>query len=378
MNGFDTKLVRIGIFYDGNYFYHVSNYYQYVHLRRARISIPGLHDFIRNRVAKEEGCDIRFCHVVDAHYFRGRLSADDADANQRLLTERKFDDILMRAGVVTHYLPLGPRGEKGIDVWLALEALELTQMKHFDVVVLVASDGDFLPLVRKLNVMGTRVMVMAWDFQFTDRRGENRRTITSIDLLDAVTYPVQMHTIIDDKTLRHDPSIANLFVRKPLISNGYGPEARTPLTGRPEVDTRMYVEPRFEAETRTPLEPRPDPGIRMPVEPRFESDTRSVAEAPSDQEAMPDEAPEEAPSDTGTDGAGEQDTSPTGDKRRGRIHNLQNGYGFITTDTPMRNLFFFWEDVVNVDFNDLSTGDEVEYVLGQNARGECAREIRRL
>ena len=23
----DSKLIRIGIFYDGNYFYHVSNYY---------------------------------------------------------------------------------------------------------------------------------------------------------------------------------------------------------------------------------------------------------------------------------------------------------------------------------------------------------------
>jgi len=58
----------------------------------------------------------------------------------------------MREGVVTHYLPLTQSagrviGEKGIDVWLALEAYELAIYKRFDVSVLIAGDGDFLPLV---------------------------------------------------------------------------------------------------------------------------------------------------------------------------------------------------------------------------------------
>ena len=48
-------LTRIGVFYDGNYFLHVSNYYNYTHERRSRISINGLHDFIRQKVADLEG-----------------------------------------------------------------------------------------------------------------------------------------------------------------------------------------------------------------------------------------------------------------------------------------------------------------------------------
>jgi hypothetical protein len=40
------KLLRIGIFYDGDYFRRVSNYYASVHPRRARISIEGLHNFV--------------------------------------------------------------------------------------------------------------------------------------------------------------------------------------------------------------------------------------------------------------------------------------------------------------------------------------------
>ena len=42
MAALDGKLTRIGIFYDGNFFFHVSNYYHYHHERRARISIGGL------------------------------------------------------------------------------------------------------------------------------------------------------------------------------------------------------------------------------------------------------------------------------------------------------------------------------------------------
>ena len=157
----DTRLTRIGVFYDGNFFFHVSNYYHYHHDRRARISVAGLHEFVRHQVADSEGCDVRYCQIVDAHYFRGRPRALDAEQRGVLLRERVFDDVLVREGVVTHYLPLGPEGEKGIDVWLSLEAYELAIYKRFDVSVLVACDGDFLPLVRKLNTIGTRVMLLA-------------------------------------------------------------------------------------------------------------------------------------------------------------------------------------------------------------------------
>jgi hypothetical protein len=42
------SVVKIGVFYDGNYFLHVSNYYNYFHPKRRRISISGLHNFIKH------------------------------------------------------------------------------------------------------------------------------------------------------------------------------------------------------------------------------------------------------------------------------------------------------------------------------------------
>lgn len=208
MSSASQKLTRIGVFYDGNFFRLVSNYYTYAHARLARISIAGLHEFIRNQVAVQEGTDARFCQVVDAHYFRGRVRAQEADERKLLLAERLFEDVLMREGVTTHYLPMGPRGEKGIDVWLALEAFELAMYKRFDVLVLIACDGDFVPLVRKLNTLGTRVMLLGWDFA-----ADERETRTSQALIDAATYPVLMHQVIDDRSNARDPLVNGLFLR---------------------------------------------------------------------------------------------------------------------------------------------------------------------
>ena len=208
----ESRLTRIGVFYDGNYFFHVSNYYHYNHARRARISVSGLHEFIRDQVSKSEGCDLKYCRVVDAHYFRGRPKAQDAEQRGILARERIFDDVLVREGVVTHYLPMGPEGEKGVDVWLALEAYELAINKRFDVIVLVVCDGDFLPLVRKLNTLGTRVMLLAWDFRWVDQNNQERETHTAQTLLDEVTYLIRMHKIIDECSPAEGSVINNIFM----------------------------------------------------------------------------------------------------------------------------------------------------------------------
>ncbi len=210
----DKRLTKVGIFYDGNYFAHVSNYYNYVHEKKARININGLHEYIRKMVSEYEGVDSRYCQIVDAHYFRGRFSAHETQRRNKLMAERIFDDILMNSGIVTHYLPMTSRGEKGIDVWFSLEALELTIFKQFDVVVLIACDSDYLPLVRKLNTLGTRVMVIGWDFEYYDDYNNHFVTATSQFLLREVAYPILMHNVIDDKTKKDDYLVRNLFVDK--------------------------------------------------------------------------------------------------------------------------------------------------------------------
>ncbi len=118
-----SALTTVGVFYDGNYFNHVSTYYKYSHPRHARLSIAGLHRFIRAQIAGAEPEDppnprrgrtarrpagrrglrdeterMRRCQIVEAHYFRGRLAALEAAAKDSLLNERLFEDVLMKEG----------------------------------------------------------------------------------------------------------------------------------------------------------------------------------------------------------------------------------------------------------------------------------------
>ena len=195
------EVLRIGIFYDGYYFYRVSNYYKYEHEKKSRISISGLHDYIRSEIAALTQIDIRRCQIIDAHYFKGRSSAKEL--GDKVQSERVFEDILMRENIVTHYLPLRYSEnytviqEKGIDVWLALEAYELAIYKHFDILVLVAGDGDYVPLVRKLHTLGTQVMLLCWDFSYHNENGDLVETRTSRLLQDEVFFPVHMHQKIE-------------------------------------------------------------------------------------------------------------------------------------------------------------------------------------
>ncbi|HVI39516.1 MAG TPA: NYN domain-containing protein [Anaerovoracaceae bacterium] len=212
-----NQLTKIGVFYDGSYFSMVSSYYMYHSERKARISLSGLQKFIRQRVAQEESIDEKYCQIVDTHYFRGRFSANQLQESQ-ILKEKIWDDALIKSGVTTHYLPMGPEGsEKGVDVWLALECFELSIYKQFSVVVLVAGDSDYIPLVRKLNGLGVRVMVLGWTYSYQAENGEMKGSRASHVLLNEATYPLKMDQLIngyEGQSEEERVEVSNIFIRK--------------------------------------------------------------------------------------------------------------------------------------------------------------------
>ena len=201
------------MYYDGYYFYKVSNYYKFDHPRQARISVSGLHNFVRSEVSTRLNIDIDLCKIVEAHYFRGR--ALKSGNEKAIVGERYFEDALTKEGVNLHYLPL-VRGannelkEKGIDVSLSLDAYKKAAAKTFDIFVLIAGDGDYLPLVREMQAMGVvpiDVMLLSWDFECTN----GDVTMTSQDLLEEVKYPLQMASVIDDRLNLKNSVISGLF-----------------------------------------------------------------------------------------------------------------------------------------------------------------------
>jgi len=237
------RLTRIGIFYDGSYFTNINNYYTYAHPRRSRLNLGGLHDFVRQQVAEGEGVPLGYCQVVDMHWFRGRLPTAELSDTQ-LESERVWDEVLMSYGIVTHYLPVPvkagqPVRERGIDVWFALEALELALLGRFDVVVLVTGDRDYVPLVRKLNALGVRVMLLGWNITYIGNNGLTRVIRAAGVLAREVTHHVRMEEIIGTGVGEEDAAADALFVQRrdrsagnshASVSEAQGPEVE--VTGR--------------------------------------------------------------------------------------------------------------------------------------------------
>lgn len=208
-----SPLLRIGIYYDGSFLHHVSCYYKFVHERRQRLSMPGLQEYIRAKAAEFEGVDRQHARVVAAHYFRGRFPAPLSQANDKLYSERLFDDVLIGEGIQMHYMPVSGNREMGIDVALALECFDEASRGIFDVVAIVAGDGDFAPLAQRLARMGIRVMVVGWTFEYTDaQNGGLHQTTTSMRLISEATYPVPMHDAMNAPADTTDPLLRQLFV----------------------------------------------------------------------------------------------------------------------------------------------------------------------
>ena len=193
------NIVRIGVFYDGAYLVEIGKYYRYYHPRKEWLDMGGLHAFIQRDVAGRWEVEERFCRIVEAHFFRGRYYAKDC-SDEQLRRDRVFDDTLMQQDITTHYAPLRRVGdgfqECGIDVWLALEAVELASRKQFDALVLVTADGDHVPLLRKLTALGLQVTLLVWAFDYTyeqDGKIVYKETRVSQRLIEEATHVVRMH-----------------------------------------------------------------------------------------------------------------------------------------------------------------------------------------
>ncbi len=99
---------------------------------------------------------------------------------------------------------------KGIDVWLSLEAYDLAVHKRFDVLVLVSGDGDFVPLVRKINGIGTRVMLIGVEAEW-EYNGKEYGLHVAQRLIDEASYPILLNSELDAKTAKGERLLDGLF-----------------------------------------------------------------------------------------------------------------------------------------------------------------------
>ena len=374
-----SHLTRVGVFYDGNYFWHVSTFYYQYHERKSRLSVGGLHRFLKYQIAQLEGTSPELCKIVDAHYFRGRLTAPEAAraSGDVLYYERLFDDVLNAEGVTMHHLPLSRAGkgnkkkEKGVDVLFALEAYERALQHEFDVVVLIAADGDYIPLVRKLHALGTRVMILGWDLEHEgEARREPATTYTSFELLEEATYPIMMNELIDSRAFRSDPIINGLFVNK-----GVSEERSREVKGRPYQAPTAHSRPIDSASVDRLKDDELPPTEEEKAS--AEDDKPRLAEAPEPEVTLSVQDSIEAPEVKVIGHIDLPEAKPTiilGEELpsgfiRGQINTLKAGFGFIDVGVK-ENAFFHYKSLNGVNFNDLLVGDFVEVHLNRNDKGQ--------
>jgi uncharacterized LabA/DUF88 family protein len=105
----------------------------------------------------------------------------------------------MHAGIEAKYLPMSAsEQEKGVDVALAVDALQVGLKNQIDIAVLVTGDGDFVPLVRALNKNGVRVLVA----YFTYESETSGKGFANDRLLTAANYELDLTSLEDDKEFR--------------------------------------------------------------------------------------------------------------------------------------------------------------------------------
>lgn len=320
-----NKLTRIGVFYDGAYFARISNYYRFHDAKKMRISITGLHDFIQSYLNELEAGSQNTSRIVDAHYYRGRFNAWEANKKpNQLLHDRAFDDALSYANVQTHYIPttVGKNGktfisEKGVDIWFALECFELCLLKKYDIVVLIAGDKDHLPLLRKLNSLGTRTLLVYWDLE----PGE-------IGTIEEKLFRIS-HSLITE-------AFYHLNMAEVMKSSDQSWTDKLFITADGDDEERSSIQPfRFYQVAR-------------------ESESTKVREP-------------------------EIDELPVSTRLLGKIHHIDytNGHGYLHgINNIYDNLIFFRNSRNTEEFNSLEKYDLVEFELAQNTKGDYATNVR--
>jgi hypothetical protein len=162
----NSSICRIGVFYDGSYFAYAQRYY--LHERELGwLKFGPFHGLVEDFVRRTEQGFASY-KVVYAAWFQamsmaGKLSED------ALRFDRNLYHDLMHAGVEPKYLPMSQSlGEKGTDVALAVDALQVGLDKKIDIAALVTGDGDFVPLARALMKQGVRVLAAYFDYSGKD------------------------------------------------------------------------------------------------------------------------------------------------------------------------------------------------------------------
>jgi uncharacterized LabA/DUF88 family protein/cold shock CspA family protein len=201
-----NQQVNVLFAYDGGYLRIARQYYRNEHDLGAWLNLNALHELICKRIANWLKIPNKQVRVTEAHLYAGRPDTEFMRSRGSLMEEVvEFDGSLYAAKIVTHYRRLRPPAngravaEKGVDVALSLATYRQVQTGMVDVVVLVAGDADFVPLLDVLQMQKIPVLVVAFDFCYLNDAGTEVRTGCSEDLKNLATWTIDLSEEINQR-----------------------------------------------------------------------------------------------------------------------------------------------------------------------------------
>jgi len=191
----DKSFCRIGVFYDGSYFAFAQRYY-YHDKKYGWLDFRQFHNLIESYVhSKEQG--FSNYKVVYAAWFQGMSSSSQVDERQ-LKNDRILYTDLMYAGIEPKFLPMtSAQKEKGVDVALAIDAVQVGLTGNIDIAVFVTGDADHIPAVRTLMKHGIRVVVAYFEYD----SGEHKSFVDT-RLQNTCNYAVDIADLEKDKDFK--------------------------------------------------------------------------------------------------------------------------------------------------------------------------------
>jgi|SRR3569833_124290 len=188
------NFLRIGVFYDGTYFIMAQNYFW--GKKYGWLSVQEFHKLLENFVRTKEQGHVSY-KVVYSAFFQGVHKESTAQENNLRLDRKRHLDLL-HAGIEPKNVPMSEsQGEKGIDVYMAVETLQIGLDDKIDMAILVTGDGDFVPLVRALMKNGVRVLISYFEYE-----DETHKSFANERLISAANHSVNICGLETDREFK--------------------------------------------------------------------------------------------------------------------------------------------------------------------------------
>ena len=188
------NFLRIGVFYDGTYFIKAQNYFW--GKKYGWLSFQEFHKLLESFIRTKEQAHVSY-KVVYSALFQGVHKESAAQENNLRLDRKRHLDLL-HAGIEPKNVPMSEtQGEKGIDVYMALETLQVGLDDKIDMAVLVTGDGDFVPLVRALMKNGVRVLIAYFEYE-----DETNKSFANERLISAANHSININSLETDREFK--------------------------------------------------------------------------------------------------------------------------------------------------------------------------------